>query len=192
MQRKHSGIALSIAMVLLTAFSWGNASAGPGHSGGHDDHGREMLDQMRELHRGHTHEHDFKAMEEMSPEAGRRLIRLMRDIGLALPPMDSARGQEVFMNKGCIVCHSVNGVGGDIGPSLNAADMPVPMNAFEFAARMWKGAPAMVIMQQEELGDVIALTGQELADLVAFVHDDKIQKSVKVSDIPKRWRDKLQ
>lgn len=150
-----------------------------------------MLEQMRELHRGHTHGHDFEAIEEMSPQAGRRLISFMRDIGLALPPMDSHRGEEVFMNKGCVVCHSVNGVGGDVGPPLNAADMPRPMNAFEFAARMWKGAPAMVIMQQEELGDVIKLTGQDLADLVAFVHDESAQKGIKLNDVPKKWRAKL-
>lgn len=167
------------------------AHAGPGHSGPHGHDNRQVLEQMREMHRGHTHEHDFKAIEEMSPEATERLINFMRDVGLALPPMDSHKGHQLFMNKGCVACHSVNGVGGDTGPSLDAGDMPAPMNAFEFAARMWKGAPAMVQMQQEELGDVIKLTGQELADLIAFVHDDKMQRTVKLSDVPKKWRSKL-
>jgi mono/diheme cytochrome c family protein len=167
------------------------AHAGPGHSGPHGHDNLQVLEQMREMHREHTHEHDFKAIEEMSPEATERLINFMRDIGLTLPPMDSHKGHQLFMNKGCVACHSVNGVGGDTGPSLDAGDMPAPMNAFEFAARMWKGAPAMVQRQQEELGDVIKLTGQELADLIAFVHDDKMQRTVKLSDVPKKWRPKL-
>ncbi len=175
----------------LATLLWGSAQAGPGHSGPHGSSSRETLDQMREMHRGHKHGHDFKAMDEMSPEQGERMIDFMREIGLALPPMDSHRGHLLFMNKGCIVCHVVNGVGGDVGPSLNASDMPSPMNAFEFAARMWKGAPAMVVMQQEELGDFIELTGQELADLIAFVHDKEMQKTVKIDQVPKRWRKKL-
>lgn len=186
------GIVTIVVSIALTALSWGNALAGPGHSGPHGSSSRETLEQMREMHREHEHKHDFKAMDEMSPEQGERIIDFMREIGLALPPMDSHRGHLIFMNKGCIVCHSVNGVGGDIGPSLNASDMPSPMNAFEFAARMWKGAPAMVVMQQEELGDFIELTGQDLADLIAFVHDKEMQKTVSADQIPKRWRNKLE
>ena len=69
--------------------------------------------------------------------------------------------------------------------------MPATMNAFDFAARMWKGAPAMVAMQEEELGDFIKLSGQDLADLVAFAHDRKLQKTVSINQVPKRWRKKL-
>lgn len=179
-----------VSLTLAMLYS-GIAQAGPGHSGPHGGSGTEMLEHMREMHRGHKHEHDFKAMEEMTPEKAERLIKLMHEIGLALPPMDSHRGHLLFMKKGCIVCHAVNNVGGEVGPSLNASDMPSPMNAFEFAARMWKGAPAMVLMQQEELGDVIELTGQDLADLIAFVHDQEMQKTVAVDQVPKRWRKKL-
>jgi cytochrome c len=181
-------VAVSIALVTL---SGAMAQAEPGHSGPHGSSGRKMLEQMREMHQSHKHGHDFKAMQEMTTEQGERLINLMRDIGLALPPMDSHRGHQLFMNKGCIVCHKVNGVGSDVGPSLNASDMPSPMNAFEFAARMWKGAAAMVVMQQEELGAIIELTGQDLADLIAFVHDEKMQKAVTADQIPKRWKKKL-
>ncbi len=185
------GIVTTVVSMALATLSWGIAEAGPGHSGPHGGSSREMLENMREMHRAHKHGHDFKAMDEMSPEQGERMIKLMREVGLALPPMDSHRGHLLFMNKGCVVCHAVNGVGGDVGPPLNASDMPSPMNAFEFAARMWKGAPAMVVMQQEELGDFIKLTGQDLADLIAFVHDRNMQKTVSIDQVPKRWRKKL-
>jgi mono/diheme cytochrome c family protein len=103
--------------------------------------------------------------------------------------MDSHRGRELFLKKGCVICHSVNNVGGAIGPSLNAADMPEPMNAFEFAARMWRGAPAMAQMQQDLLGEFVSLTGQDLADLVAFAHDETEQRKLKNERIPKPYRE---
>ena len=186
------GLAAVAVSVTLGLASPEIAVGGPGHSGPHGGRGMMSLEQMREMHKSHSHGHDFKAMEAMTPEQGRRIVNLMRDIGLALPPMDSHRGQKIFMEKGCILCHAINGVGGEAGPALDAADMPPTMNAFEFAARMWKGAPAMVAMQQEELGDIIKLTGQDLADLVAFVHDRKLQKSVSMDLVPKRWKQKLE
>ncbi len=176
---------------LVAVTCWDSAEAGPGHTGPHRAGDKDVLEQMREMHRGHEHKHDFEAIDEMSPQSSLRLLKFMREIGLALPPMDSHRGHQLFMKRGCVVCHSVNGVGGDIAPSLNASDMPSPMNAFEFAARMWKGAPAMVVMQQEEFGKVVELSGQDLADLIAFVHDEKMQKTVKASDVPKKWRKRI-
>jgi cytochrome c len=182
---------VSLSAILMAMLSFGFAQAGPGHSGPHGESGHQSLEQLRKEHQDHQHEHDFKAMDEMTPKQTERLIKLMREVGLALPPMDSHRGHLIFMNKGCVVCHKVNGVGREVGPDLDAAKMPSPMNAFEFAARMWKGAPAMVEMQKEELGDVIQLSGQELADLIAFVHDGEMQKTVTKEQIPKRWKKKI-
>lgn len=95
----------------------------------------------------------------------------MMNTGLMMPRMDAARGRVLFAEKGCVVCHSVNGVGGEDAQMLDAEFMDTPMNPFEFAARMWRGAEAMVILQRETLGEVIDLSGQELADIIAFVHD---------------------
>ncbi len=163
---------------------WGNGA----HLHGTADQ-QEILEQMRKMHSDHDHGHDFEAMEHVSAEDMRRVMAVMMDIGLALPPMDSHRGRELFLDKGCVVCHSVNDVGGTVGPSLNAADMPQPMNAFEFAARMWRGAPAMAQMQQDLLGEIINLSGQDLADLIAFAHDEAEQHELKAEQIPVHYRD---
>lgn len=185
-------IMASIFFMTFAAISSGadadanHSSEGAGHVGESD-----MIESMREMHQGHQHGHDFEAMEDMSAEQAERMINLMRDVGLALPPMDAARGRALFANKGCVVCHSVNGVGVDVGPSLDAADMPSPMNAFEFAARMWRGASAMTAMQEMEFGGVIELTGQELADLVAFAHDAEEQAKLTVGEVPEQFRDRL-
>lgn len=163
----------------------GGAHMGSSHTGagmmGHD------INQMRELHRGHTHQHDFEAIEEMSTEQRARMMALMHDIGLALPPMNPERGRHLFVEKGCVACHSVNGVGGHLGPELNADDMPVPMNAFEFAARMWRGAPAMAALQEDMLGEAISLDGQDLADLIAFAHDAAEQAKLTEDPIPEKF-----
>lgn len=176
------GVTLATGMPLRSPLS------DAGHTHGHADQ-QEMLERMRQMHRDHHHGHDFEAMEQVSAEDMQRTMALMINIGLALPPMDSHRGRELFLDKGCVVCHAVNGVGGAMGPALNAADMPEPMNAFEFAARMWRGAPAMAQMQEDLLGEVIGLSGQDLADLVAFAHDEAEQRKLKSEQIPERYRE---
>lgn len=110
--------------------------------------------------------------------------------GLTIPSMDAANGRALFASKGCVVCHSVNGVGGEDAAPLDSAAMPEPMmNPFDFVARMWRGAEAMIMMQQEELGGQIEFTGDELSDIVAFVHDADEQKKFSQDDIPAEIRE---
>jgi len=104
--------------------------------------------------------------------------------GLAIPAFDPVRGRKLFAAKGCVVCHSVNGIGGEDAPEFSAEFMDLPMNAFDFAANMWRGAPAMIMMQEDELGAQIELSGAELAAIIAFVHDEEEQKLFSKADIP--------
>ena len=114
---------------------------------------------------------------------GQNMPMTMSD-GLVLPPMDATEGRKLFASKGCVVCHAINGVGGEDAPLLDAEFMELPMNPFEFAARMWAGAEAMIELQRDELGDVINLNGEELAAIIAFVHDADEQKKFSSADIP--------
>jgi cytochrome c len=104
--------------------------------------------------------------------------------GLMMPQMDPARGRELFASKGCVTCHSINGVGGEDATPLDAHTMQSMMNPFEFAAKMWRMAPAMIAAQEEALGEQIEFTGDELADIIAFVHHDAEQHHFSESDIP--------
>ena len=103
---------------------------------------------------------------------------------LMVPHMDPVQGKKLFASKGCVVCHSVNGVGGTDAPKLDANTMKPNMNPFDFFAKMWRGARPMIAMQQNEIGHQIEFTGQDLADIVAFAHDESVQKTFKESDIP--------
>ena len=113
----------------------------------------------------------------------------MMSTGLVIPQMNAAEGRKLFAAKGCVVCHAINGVGGEDAPMLDAEFMDSPMNPFDFAARMWAGAEAMVAMQREELGDVIGLDGTELAAIIAFVHDPVEQAKFSEEDIPENMKE---
>lgn len=108
----------------------------------------------------------------------------MMSPGLMIPAMDPVKGGELFVSKGCVVCHSINGIGGEDAPPLDAEYMDLPMSPFDFAARMWRGAPMMIEAQEDELGSQIEFTGEELGDIIAFVHDAELQASFSEDDVP--------
>jgi len=96
--------------------------------------------------------------------------------GMLLPFMSPAKGRMLFASKGCVVCHSINGVGDGHASPLDAATMPAIMDPFDFAAKMWRGAGTMITLQEDELGEQIEFTGEELANIIAFVHSASEQK----------------
>ncbi len=105
---------------------------------------------------------------------------------LVMPMMNPARGRILFATKGCVACHAVNGIGGKGAPALDAKDMDRFMNPFDFAAKMWAGAPTMALLQEEVLGEQIQFTGDELADIIAFAHSVEGQRKFTLAEIPKR------
>jgi cytochrome c len=108
---------------------------------------------------------------------------------LTMPMMNPASGRKLFASKGCVVCHSINGVGGEDAPPLDAETMPTVMNPFDFAAKMWRGAGTMIALQEDELGEQIEFTGNELANIIAFVHNAEEQKKFSRADIPSRIKE---
>ena len=74
----------------------------------------------------------------MKMEPGMKGRGMMGQGMLRLPQMDPARGRKLFASKGCVTCHSINGVGGEDATPLDAHTMPSMMNPFEFAAKMWR------------------------------------------------------
>ena len=108
---------------------------------------------------------------------------------IVLPEMDAEMGKSLFADRGCVVCHSVNNVGGDIGPSLDASNIDQSQNPFEFFARMWRGAEAMLHLQQADLGYQVDFSGQDLANIFAFVQDEAAQESFTEADLPEHIRE---
>ncbi|MCH7634520.1 MAG: c-type cytochrome [Proteobacteria bacterium] len=108
------------------------------------------------------------------------------NVRLAMPMMNAERGMYLFASKGCVACHAVNGIGGHDAKNLDAHTMEKVMNPFDFVAKMWRVAPAMIYAQQEVYGDQILFTGEEIADIIAFVHDDEQQHKFNATMIPSK------
>lgn len=119
------------------------------------------------------------------PEASERAeaMHMPGMLNMRMPEMDAEKGRKLFVSKGCVACHAINGVGGHDATPLDAHTMKPMMNPFDFAAKMWRMAPAMIHAQEEALGAQILFTGDELANIVAFVHDDEAQHRFTEADL---------
>ena len=103
---------------------------------------------------------------------------------------DADRGRLNFVDQGCVICHSVNGVGGTVAPALDAEEN-VTVDPADLAARMLNGAYAMAALQKAELGYTIDLSAQELRDISAFVGSPSSQRQLEFDDLPMTMRDAL-
>ncbi len=130
------------------------------------NHGPEMAETMR-------------ATGVTRPQfEGRELIDLITYIvsvaksdstdSVQVIPGTPDRGQKLFTDKQCVRCHSVNGVGGAVGPELGRAHHHVSLT--RVAALMWNHGPRMWSAMSERGVQVPRLSGQEMADIVAYLY----------------------
>ena len=82
----------------------------------------------------------------------------------SLPLGDAERGQALFQSLGCIVCHSLNGVGGHKAPDL-ARNRDRGFSPCDMVALMWSRAPAMWAAMAQQGPARPALDEQQAADL---------------------------
>lgn len=83
-------------------------------------------------------------------------------------PGTPERGQKLFSDKRCIVCHAVSGKGGTVGPDLSRRGHHVSLT--QFAALMWNHGPSMWARMKERGIEVPRLKGQEMADILAYLY----------------------
>ncbi|HSG81326.1 MAG TPA: cytochrome c [Gemmatimonadota bacterium] len=80
---------------------------------------------------------------------------------------DPLAGSRVFGQKGCVKCHSVNGLGGKVGPDLGQISRAGSF--YELAAAIWNHVPAMH-EQMEEYGiEGSQISAREAGNLIAFL-----------------------
>ncbi|MBI4269140.1 MAG: c-type cytochrome [Candidatus Rokubacteria bacterium] len=82
-------------------------------------------------------------------------------------PGSPDRGEAIFVQRQCAVCHRVGGKGGTVGPALGRAHH---VSLTEFAGRMWNHGPAMWVKMKERGIAVPQLSGQDTADIVAYLY----------------------
>jgi mono/diheme cytochrome c family protein len=84
---------------------------------------------------------------------------------------DPAAGRELFVSKNCSDCHSYAGAGGEDAPPLDF--MQGHLSAAEIAnmsGRIWDHLPVMLGHFKEEGIPVPTFQGNEMADLIAYLH----------------------
>jgi len=83
------------------------------------------------------------------------------------PPGDAVRGQRIFMEKGCVVCHYAPAGGKSVGPDLSrshAISSPV-----ELCSAMWNHAPKMEALIRERGLRWPQFRDDDVRDLVAYL-----------------------
>jgi len=85
----------------------------------------------------------------------------------------------------------VNGFGGQDAAALDAHEMDPNMGIFDLTAKMWTMAPVMIPAQEDELGGQIEFTGEELGNLVAFLHDDAEQHELTMESLSPEMQKKV-
>ena len=112
---------------------------------------------------------------------GRELLDIIAYVGSAadatpgdtrqVVPGTPERGRALFAEKQCARCHAVGGKGPKVGPDLGRAGHHVSLT--DFASRMWNHAPAMTAKMQQIKIDVPELSGQQMADIVAYLFSSR-------------------
>jgi len=87
-----------------------------------------------------------------------------------LEPGNPNRGRKLFVEKGCIKCHSIRGEGGKIGPDLGKRVDTHLRSMPELAGILWNHEPQMWKKMREKGIQFIKFSQEEMADLVAFLY----------------------
>ena len=92
-------------------------------------------------------------------------------------------GRELFVEKKCVQCHSIGGVGGKVGPDL--VGLGGRRSPVEFAATIWNKAPAMMAAMATRNITVPQLRPEDMADLVAYLYS--VRYFASGGSVPKGW-----
>jgi mono/diheme cytochrome c family protein len=100
------------------------------------------------------------------------LVAFLATLGYFDPPGNVKAGERLFTEKRCIACHQVRGVGGVIGPSLDAiAQSESPLSV---AAAMWNHGPAMAEAMRQRRIERPTFKDAELSDLIAYLRTSAV------------------
>src|SRR3989304_4418425 len=122
------------------------------------NHLPKMTDRMRQL--GIVHPH-------LNPKETGDLIAFLFTLDSFDPPGTPQAGKRLFSEKKCVVCHQVAGLGGVVGPSLDA--LKRYGSPIFIAATMWNHGPAMAEAMRARKIERPTFRGSELNDLIAFI-----------------------
>jgi mono/diheme cytochrome c family protein len=117
-----------------------------------------MAERMRELKISRPY---------LYPQEAANLIAFLYTLNYFDRPGKLEAGRRLFVEKGCVVCHQVGGVGGVIGPNLDF--LKQYGSPIFVATAMWNHGPAMAEAMQARGIKRPTFTGSELNDLTAYL-----------------------
>jgi len=130
------------------------------------NHGPDMAAKMTELK---IERQRFDGNDIADVVAYLRGNRPAPTLAEAAPQAGSPRaGQTLFEQKGCIKCHSINGVGGSVGPDLGTR--PLTRHMAEMTGALWNHGPAMWAKMKEQHIAFPRLSDREMADVIAYIY----------------------
>ncbi|UCF19090.1 MAG: c-type cytochrome [Gemmatimonadota bacterium] len=80
---------------------------------------------------------------------------------------DPLAGSEAFESKGCVKCHSVNGLGGTSASDLGQISRR--RSFFELGATLWNHAPLMGSGMRHDDVEFVEMSAEEAGDLIGFL-----------------------
>jgi len=83
-------------------------------------------------------------------------------------PEAPSRGGQLFVSKGCVKCHAVQGEGGKTGPDLGRIDLGGTQ--LDLAAEIWNHTPSMIAEMEHAGIAKQTLTGQEFTEITAYLY----------------------
>ncbi len=99
-------------------------------------------------------------IKSASPASGKEPLYLL--------PGRPDQGQKLFLQKGCIDCHSVKGRGGQAGGEL--AQRGIRLTVTDFALNLWNKAPAMLREMTRRKIPQPQLQPGDMADIIAYLY----------------------
>jgi mono/diheme cytochrome c family protein len=130
------------------------------------NHGPEMAETMRAKGVARSSFQDKEMLDLIA-----YVVAAAKDPGgekVQVVPGTPARGEQLFAERQCRLCHAVAGKGGKFGPDLGRAGHHVSLT--QFAARMWNHGPKMWATMKERGIATSKLSGQDMADILAYLY----------------------
>jgi cytochrome c2 len=94
---------------------------------------------------------------------------LLMPMQVTIVPGDSAHGAALFVEKGCVECHSFNGHGGSIAPDL-ARQSDESHSPSKLAAELWNHSPMMWAKLKGADRAMPFMSSVDTADLFAYFY----------------------
>lgn len=98
---------------------------------------------------------------------------------------DPASGRQIFVERGCVRCHSIWGNGGTLGPDF--AVVGTGRSLQQLAGVFWSHTPRMIETVRDRGVEWPAFSESELADIISYIYYVKLFDEPGDPDLGKRW-----